>query len=478
MGKALYRKYRSMSFNDVIGQDHITTVLNNSIKDNSLSHAYLFTGPRGVGKTSVARIFAKQVNGLKGDDEAFYPDIVEIDAASNRRIDEIRDLREKVVIAPSQLKYKVYIIDEVHMLTREAFNALLKTLEEPPEHAIFILATTDYHKVPDTIVSRCMRLSFKPISVEDTVKHLENICKKEKISANEEALDLIAKHSEGSFRDAISMLDQLSSVNKPIDEKLVELMLGIPSSKAIQDIFESARSGNVDTVLDALETIFDEGATPTKLISEISKYVRDSLVSGERIISVDQSIDLLENLTKAYMYPDQRLGLEMALIKLANNNSTQSPKSEEVIMQKPKKDIEKKPETTKKQPAEEPPLQQEKPTKNVDMEDAWQEVLKSLKKEKSTIYGIARMAKVSIDGPVLNLEFKFAFHYKQISLEKNKNIILQAFKDIGAPIDSVEVTLISENNEKPTLETSTDNGKKEDVSSLSNIFGSVEVLES
>ncbi|MBI5357998.1 DNA polymerase III subunit gamma/tau [Candidatus Saccharibacteria bacterium] len=474
MGKALYRKYRSKSFNDVIGQDHITTVLSNSLKNDSLSHAYLFTGPRGVGKTSVARILAKEANQIS-DDDGFYPDIVEIDAASNRRIDEIRDLREKVVIAPSQLRYKVYIIDEVHMLTREAFNALLKTLEEPPEHAIFILATTDYHKVPETIVSRCIRLSFRPISAEDTVKHLEAICKKEKISASKEALELIAEHSDGSFRDAISMLDQLSSINKPINNELVELMLGIPSRQAIQKIFEFAREGNVNEVLGEVEKLFFEGTTPSKLISEISRLVRESLMTDKPLINTDQSIELLDNLNKAYVYPDQRLGLEMALIKLANNNS------EDVapFVSEPKKtDVAKKPPKAEKKTVD-PPADLRKPvSKSSDSQGSWQEVLAKLKKEKSTIYGIARMADVSIDGTELTLQFKFAFHYKQMSLEKNKGIILQAFKDVGPGITSVDVTLLSEDDENVAQESSTNPGKKNDVSSLSNIFGSVEVLES
>src|ERR1700760_2897710 len=155
MGKALYRSYRSKSFDEVVGQDHIINTLRSAIKSGRISHAYLFTGPRGVGKTSVARILAREVNNLSYDNEDMHLDIIEIDAASNLRIDEIRDLRDKVHITPTSAKYKVYIVDEVHMLTREAFNALLKTLEEPPEHVIFILATTELHKVPETIISRC-----------------------------------------------------------------------------------------------------------------------------------------------------------------------------------------------------------------------------------------------------------------------------------------------------------------------------------
>lgn len=470
MGKALYRKYRSKTFNDVVGQDHIVTVLTNSIKSDNLSHAYLFTGPRGVGKTSVARILAKEANKLDSNDENFYSDIVEIDAASNRRIDEIRDLREKVVIAPSQLRYKVYIIDEVHMLTREAFNALLKTLEEPPSHAIFILATTDYHKVPETIISRCMRLSFKPISVKATVKHLGYIAKKENIKCNDESLKLIAEHSEGSFRDAISMLDQLSSINKPIDEALVELMLGIPGKKATIALINDAGSGNVQAVLAGLETLFNEGATSSRLITEISKLTRNLIASSDSFLGTSEAIELLDDLTKAYSYPDQRLGLEMALIKLANAKSPVKKASkaenvqviEEVIV-----------DESKNEPKE------VKAKKTNDLDEAWQTVLNEMKNKKSTIYGIARMAEVSADNNTVYLGFKFAFHQKQMSMQRNKDIILKAFSDAGMQVNAIEVTLLAENDDDTSdAESSTKISKNTDVSSLSNIFGSVEVLES
>src|SRR6185437_5007893 len=184
----LYRKYRPKAFKDAVGQEHITKTLQQALKSGRLSHAYLFTGPRGVGKTSVARILAHEVNRLPYSDESIHLDIIEIDAASNRRIDEIRDLRDRVRIAPTSAKYKVYIIDEVHMLTREAFNALLKTLEEPPAHCIFILATTEAHKLHETIISRTQRHEFKPVNKVQMSEHLSDIAKKEKIEISREAL--------------------------------------------------------------------------------------------------------------------------------------------------------------------------------------------------------------------------------------------------------------------------------------------------
>src|SRR6266404_2796165 len=201
MGQALYRKYRSKTFDEVIGQEHITKTLKTAIKSSRISHAYLFTGPRGVGKTSVARILAHEVNQIPYKDESIHLDIIEIDAASNRRIDEIRDLRERVRIAPTSATYKVYIIDEVHMLTREAFNALLKTLEEPPAHCIFILATTEAHKLPETIVSRTQRFEFRPVTAAVAAAHLQDMAKKEKLEIDKPALRLLAEFGNGSFRD-------------------------------------------------------------------------------------------------------------------------------------------------------------------------------------------------------------------------------------------------------------------------------------
>ncbi len=233
MSLALYRKYRSKSFKDVVGQDHITKTLKKSVDTNTFSHAYLLTGLRGVGKTSIARIFAAYVNGIDYEETEHNPDIIEIDAASNRKIDEIRELREKVNIAPTSLKYKVYIIDEVHMLTREAFNALLKTLEEPPKHCILVLATTDYHKLPETIISRCIRFSFRSISNDDIIKHLEKIASKENIKIEKEALETIASSSSGSLRDAIAILDQSRNVADKITSSDVELLLGLATKKNI-----------------------------------------------------------------------------------------------------------------------------------------------------------------------------------------------------------------------------------------------------
>jgi DNA polymerase-3 subunit gamma/tau len=213
MSKALYRKYRSTSLDTVVGQNHVTEVLKLELEQDKVSHAYLFTGPRGVGKTSVARILAHAINKVAYDDTSIDLDIIEIDAASNNGVDDIRDLRDKVNIAPVSASKKVYIIDEVHMLSKQAFNALLKTLEEPPEHVVFILATTDIEKLPETIISRTQRFDFHLIKDEDLIKQLRYISDEENILIDDEALSIIAEFGRGSFRDSISMLDQVSSLS-------------------------------------------------------------------------------------------------------------------------------------------------------------------------------------------------------------------------------------------------------------------------
>lgn len=298
MSKALYRKYRSKTLDEIVGQKHITDILSRSIKTGRISHAYLLTGPRGVGKTSVARILAHEINKLPYDEESLKLDIIEIDAASNNGVEDIRDLREKVQIAPVSADKKVYIIDEVHMLSKSAFNALLKTLEEPPEHVVFILATTNIEKLPATIISRTQRFSFRPISIDDAVNHLGNIAKQEGIKITDEALGLIANRGDGSFRDSISLLDQLSSLvdTKSSDQITVDLitsMLGLASIGIINEIIEAVEQNNPKNTITLLNSLLDEGLDGTIIADQIIDSIRSKVVDKPHLLPLmDSLIDI------------------------------------------------------------------------------------------------------------------------------------------------------------------------------------------
>ena len=276
MAKALYRKYRPKSLSEVVGQEQVTRVLENSLKQGKISHAYLFVGPRGTGKTSVARIFAHEVNGFKYEIEDDYVDIIEIDGASNRGIDNIRELREKAAIAPTSGKYKIYIIDEVHMLTKEAFNALLKTLEEPPKHVIFIMATTDAYKVPVTITSRAQTYTFSLADNKIMFDYLKSICEKEKIKIDDDALNIIVKRGGGSFRDSLSLLDQISTLSsEKITKDLVVSAMGLPEDEKIKELLNNYLSQDIEATSASLKNILADGVKPETLVEEIISIIVD-----------------------------------------------------------------------------------------------------------------------------------------------------------------------------------------------------------
>lgn len=277
--KALYRKYRPTKIADVIGQEQVTKPLGSALKSGNFSHSYLFTGPRGCGKTSVARIFAHEVNHFPYTVEDSYTDIIEIDAASNTGVDNIRELREKAAIAPSKGKYKVYIIDEVHMLSKSAFNALLKTLEEPPRHVIFIMATTDAYKVPITITSRAQVYNFQLASPDTMLKHLRNIAEKEKIDITDDALGVIVARGGGSFRDSISLLDQISTLRGEKDAKIekadVEQALGLPEDENCATLLEAYQSADTTKIINLLKSTLNSGVKPEILAENLISRIID-----------------------------------------------------------------------------------------------------------------------------------------------------------------------------------------------------------
>lgn len=363
----LYRKYRPQTFLDLIGQENITQALSNAIKLNKVAHAYLFCGPRGTGKTSSARILAKSLNCVNGptiepcgkcpscvDITNSTPvDVIEIDAASNRSVEDAQNILEKIQYVPIHGKYKIYIIDEVHMLSTTAFNALLKTLEEPPENVVFILATTEAHKVLETIVSRCQRFDFRRITVDDIVKRLEYISEKENINISKEALYAIAKSAQGGMRDALALLDQLSilDVQKQIDVEDVENLLGKISVNVLFNLTEKIISNSPQEAVLEINKVYAKGNEPLQILSNLIEYFRNLLIiktctDSETILNLTQlNDDIVKKLTPqaqsldtsvinyaidrlaAYLREiknasDRYLWLEVCIIELANKLST------------------------------------------------------------------------------------------------------------------------------------------------------------
>lgn len=457
MAKVLYRKYRSKSLSEVVGQEHITKTLEQAIKTNRLSHAYLFTGPKGVGKTSVARILAHEVNKLPYTSDRAQIDIIEIDAASNRRIDEIRYLRDRVYIAPTSAKFKVYIIDEVHMLTKEAFNALLKTLEEPPEHVIFILATTDASKLPDTIISRTQRFNFKPAEISSIISLLKKISKSEKISINDEALKLIAEHGNGSYRDSIGLLDQLANYQHEITADYVTKSLGLPSEDIVQkiiDLIETDQS-SYQPLIDRLSELISNGIAPSSIASSLMNIIRFRLVNNTLTMPKKQAVNLLRELINVESSADPATFLEITLIDNINLvNGPVPEKKTEVI-----------------EPKQVAPVVSKPLKKTIPMsEDAWQAILDNLKSKHNTLYSIVQMAKpVFGEDNNLVLLFDFPFHQKQLKDEKNKQMLVDAVDMVTSEKYNIEFLL----NEKRQNEKETE----ADLDNINKIFGQTELLD-
>jgi DNA polymerase III subunit gamma/tau len=333
MTQALYRKYRPQGWAEVIGQEHVLQTLRNAIVADRVAHAYLFAGPRGTGKTTLARLLAKAVNCLNEDrakrpcnecenckavNENRFMDLIEIDAASNTSVDDVRDLRDKINFSPSQGTYKIYIIDEVHMLSTAAFNALLKTLEEPPPHAIFVLATTEIHKIPATVLSRCQRHEFRRVPVDEIVGQLKAIVKAEKIQADDDALATIARQAGGGLRDAISLLDQLASAGTKITLQLTQTVLGTATSQTVLDLIASLRDHVPASGLDTIHRALDSGADPRSLARQIVEYLRGlMLIQLGNSDQVEATKDVKERMAldaKSFSTPDV-----LRMMKLFNN---------------------------------------------------------------------------------------------------------------------------------------------------------------
>lgn len=293
MTQALYRKWRPQKWEQVFGQEHVVQTLRNAVAANHIAHAYLLAGPRGTGKTTTARLLAKAANCLEPDlskrpcdqcencqavDEGRFLDLIEIDAASNTSVDDVRALRDKINFMPNQGQYKVYIIDEVHMLSTAAFNALLKTLEEPPEHAIFILATTEVHKIPATVLSRCQRHEFRRVPVNTIVEYLKKVADGEGLHVDEDALVVIARQATGSLRDAVSLLDQLAAAGETVTTDMVQKVLGTAASQAVLDVVEALLAGDAKAGLEQIHAALDAGSDPRQFARQIVEYLRGLLL--------------------------------------------------------------------------------------------------------------------------------------------------------------------------------------------------------
>jgi len=524
MGQALYRTYRSRKLSEVVGQEHITDTLAAALKKGLISHAYLFTGPHGVGKTSVARILAHEINQLPYSDDSIHLDIIEIDAASNRRIDEIRDLREKVHIAPTSAKYKVYIIDEVHMLTREAFNALLKTLEEPPAHVVFILATTEAHKLPETIISRTQRFTFRPISVEKVVGHLREIAREEKFTITEDALKLIAEHGGGTFRDSISVLDQMRSLGREITVADVTSTLGVASAELIQSLFAAMQNHDPHTLTNILTQLQNQGAEPVQVAKQFGGLLRERFIANEHKLTHAQTIHLLTALLDVPNASAPRVFLQIILLDTALSSRSSSVKETEVSQPSAQTtpSAPRATHTSKKaavaaatkatastaravvevlppnnaaiihtaavKPAEEPAAttttkdttgktasadtktskDTPQPTQNDEAlsTDIWPQVLAAIKKSHSTLYSILRLAAPSFEPGKVTLEIGFPFHQKRLNETHNKQIIAETIEGIAGQQVVIACILGEQKPAQPPLPSADENEVAHNVQAI------------
>lgn len=440
MSVALYRKYRSRKLSEIVGQEHITGILSRALKSGRVSHAYLFTGPRGVGKTSIARILAHEINGLDYTDESNHLDIIEIDAASNNGIDDIRDLREKVNLAPVVASKKVYIIDEVHMLSKQAFNALLKTLEEPPEHVVFILATTDVDKLPETIVSRTQRHTFRRASKDDLITNLRRIASKEKIKITDDALELIAEHADGSYRDSVSLFDQMASVapdKQEITRALIENSLGLAPGNAIDTLMQHIAAKDFENAVKSLRELEKSGIQASLIAAQSIRYIHVQAAKTPELL------ELVSGLIDVAGSPMPQAKL-LAVIGLFCKPNQQPKKSMATRVAAPIPELVKK--ATEEHPKDTPPKSEKqiaklskdtisakpvaKKTNGPDVELDWPTITTAAKEKSIALASLLGKCGHIANGSVLTIYARNDFYKKKLDNPKYRHILLDVLQSV------------------------------------------------
>lgn len=486
MYQALYRKWRPQTFDDVVGQEHVTKTLKNEIDSGKISHAYLFIGSRGTGKTSCAKIFAKAVNCLsptngnpcgecdicKEIQSESALDIVEIDAASNNGVENIRSMREEVVFSPTKCKYRVYIVDEVHMLSAGAFNAFLKILEEPPEHVIFILATTELHKIPATIISRCQRFNFKRISAADIIKRIKFVCKKEGIKIESEAAELIAKCADGGMRDALSILDQCAnSCENNVTFENAKKILGISSGNQTEKFAENIINNNSLGCIEIIDEIHKESVNILKFCESVMEYFRNIMVEtvnkSRKDVPLKRLLRILDTLQISYQNissgANAKLEMETASVKLCENTDTSVTPGAAAPLQG-EKEAQKAPPPPAPTKIINPPVQKmEVKTENGTFEP-WGEILEELKNTKTlkSLYISLRDSDAHKSGNYILIDSKNSLAFE---LLRNNNEYRIAIKNIIKNITGHQYSLgpyKPENKEK----TSETNANKDPLDAL------------
>ncbi len=447
MSQALYRKYRSRSLDEVLGQDHVTNILRRALEQGKIAHAYLLTGPRGVGKTSVARILAHEINQLPYDEEASHLDIIEIDAASNNGIDDIRALREKAQVAPVSAPKKIYIIDEVHMLSKPAFNALLKTLEEPPAHVVFILATTDADKLPATILSRVQQFFFHPISVDVMARQLMAIAEKEGFAIEADAARLIAERSRGGFRDGISMLDQLSILatpDQPLTVAMVTEYLGLSDAATLEKLLDLYQSEDSADILRILQELEQSGISPTVVSHQLLSIARARLSTNpglveliQQLIEVDRhphpDLKLLTIFMQHHAQPvrpkktvAQAVTATPTVISTPAKPASSAEKSPKSQSTKSTEPVKKTSESKDTKPAQSTKKSPTKPRKSdAPLEIDWQKVIEQAKEKSVGLSSLLQKSQWAFDGDKLTIFAGSAFYKKKLDDAKNRPLLAE-----------------------------------------------------